>query len=54
MVENRQINRQTDRRPRHRGALQNLERKAGGDKVNTRKYLNSDFLPPHSPIYEIR
>jgi hypothetical protein len=33
MIKNRQINRQTDRRPRHGGALQNLEGKAGGDKM---------------------
>jgi len=38
MIKNRQINHQTDRRPRHRGALQNLEGKAGGDKMKQLNY----------------
>jgi hypothetical protein len=33
MIKNRQINHHTVRRPRHGGALQNLEGKAGRDKM---------------------
>jgi hypothetical protein len=40
MIENRQINRKTDRRPRHGGALQNLEGKAGGDKIKISRQKN--------------
>jgi prepilin-type N-terminal cleavage/methylation domain-containing protein len=45
MVENRQINRHIDRRPRHRGALQNLEGKAGGDKmkISRQKIFNGQI-----------